>query len=146
MQRGAGFGQQRTEAKTKHKVITLDPSKLEEVQKYNIFARKLKKGEPISKWESIGDILLQNQSDLEAALKERRKKLLAAAKYQYPSFVALSTGEELQYGSCKADEENNGDENNDGITVVDVRGKEPDISIPALMRADDGVKPPPKRF
>lgn len=143
-----GFGQQRTEIKTKHKLKNLDPSKVEVVQTFGIFARKLQAGEPVSKWESIGEILLENESDVDTALKERRKKLLAAAKYQYPSFMILETGEELQYGFHKVSEVDSVSEN-DEITVVDVKGKEPEISIPAILRADDGIKPtpkPPKRF
>ena len=39
-------------------------------------------GGSASEWELIGDILLEKGSDLEMALKERRKKLLAGAQYQ----------------------------------------------------------------
>lgn len=49
----------------------------------------------------------------------------------------MSAGEEVQYGYRKAGEEKNenGEEKNEtDITVVDVKGKDLDSSIPALLR------------
>lgn len=138
----SGFGSQRAGGKAKHKLLTLDPAKVEEVQKFDLYARKFTKDEPASKWEPIGEILVEKETNLELALKERRKKLLAAAQHQHPSFLMLSAGEEVQYGYRKAGEE----KNETDITVVDVKGKDLDSSIPALLRVDDGVKPPPKRY
>lgn len=138
----AGFGSQNGGSKTKHKLKTLDPTKVEEVQTFNLFARKLAKDEPASKWEAIGEILVEKETDLELALKERRRKLLAAAQHQYPSFLMRSAGEEVQYGYRKAGEE----QKENDVTSVDVKGKELISSIPALLRADDGVKPQPKRY
>ncbi|MCO5571655.1 hypothetical protein L7F22_025402 [Adiantum nelumboides] len=139
----AGFGSQRTGGKAKHKVLTLDPAKVEEVLTFDLFARRFSETEPASKWEPIGDVLLEKETDLEMALKERRKKLLAAAQHQYPSLLLLNAGEEVQYGYRKSGEESKDTE----IIVVDVKGKELDASIAAILRADDGVKPSPsKRF
>ncbi|KAH7299122.1 hypothetical protein KP509_25G073800 [Ceratopteris richardii] len=138
----AGFGSQRTGGKMKHRLLTLDTSKLEKVCTFDLFARKLQENGAASKWERIGEILVEKETDVEMAMKERRRKLLAAAQHQYPAFLMLSAGEEVQYGYCKSGVESKDTE----ITVVDVKGKDLDDSIPAVLRADDGVKASPKRF
>ncbi|KAI5057770.1 hypothetical protein GOP47_0027785 [Adiantum capillus-veneris] len=137
-----GFGSQREGGKAKHKVLTLDPTKVEQVVTFDLFARRFSENEPSAKWEPIGEILLEKETDLEMALKERRKKLLAAAQHQYPSLLLLNAGEEVQYGYRKSGEESKDAE----IIAVDVKGKEIETSIEAILRADDGVKPSPKKF
>eukprot|EP00246_Nothoceros_aenigmaticus_P009769 TRINITY_DN25615_c0_g1_i1.p1 TRINITY_DN25615_c0_g1~~TRINITY_DN25615_c0_g1_i1.p1 ORF type:complete len:222 (-),score=25.90 TRINITY_DN25615_c0_g1_i1:156-782(-) len=145
MQSGTGFSK-RTESKPKHKVLTLDVSKAAGVDTFTLFARKIGEDGLGSAWEQIGDLLVESNADVEIALKERRKKLLAAAIHQHPLTLIARLGEDIQYGYKKVTEVEGGSESESesgtDVTPVDIKGKEPEKSVPAILRVDDGTNRP----
>ncbi|XP_024527710.1 uncharacterized protein LOC112345366 [Selaginella moellendorffii] len=147
-----GFGK-RPEAKAKPKILKeLEVNKVESTDTYKIFARKVAGEEAQSKWESIGEILIESGASVEVALKERKNFLAAGVKYQHPVLVILEKGEAVEYGvqlappkdakDAKEEATKGGDEKEaPEITVVDLGGKQPEETVPAILRVDDGKSP-----
>eukprot|EP00850_Spirogloea_muscicola_P002319 SM000009S23448 [mRNA] locus=s9:65001:67066:- [translate_table: standard] len=140
----AGFGKKvQTKAKPK-KLINLEVSKDMKLETYKLFVRK----QSAAKWELLGDIVVETGANVEVAIRERKQKLLAAVKHQYPLLGTLKAGEEVEFGywllqgaggedgDKKQVEVNVGD-----VVLISMRGPVDD-AVPAILRVDDGSRPP----
>eukprot|EP00850_Spirogloea_muscicola_P022106 SM000277S10341 [mRNA] locus=s277:70113:73690:- [translate_table: standard] len=140
----AGFGKKvQIKAKPK-KLINLEVSKDMKLETYKLFVRK----QSAAKWELLGDIVVEAGANVEAAIRERKQKLLAAVKHQYPLLGTLKAGDEVEFGywllqgaggedgDKKHVEVNVGD-----VVLISMRGPVDD-AVPAILRVDDGSRPP----